>query len=688
MITAVLVSAMLGATLPDGGLIPLDSRSHYPHFLGFRPGDGQVVDCTPPRISWPYVQGTITTGHPTQRLFTLQIAPTDEFADPVVEVRDTPYNFYNALPVLEEGTWHWRVGYRLADEPLRWSDSRSFIVTEDAVEWDRTVIERAPQLLGAKAHPRLGPTDGDWEAFRATLEADEHAAEWLAEVLKIAENAGGRDWWTDFPETDRKDATGLDGADWAKIAWELANCALAYRLTRDESLLPGIDHVVALASFPKGGQSSPEYHADVRKWPTQVTEHLAVCYDLWHPELSEGQREQILASIGWRLHATYLEAASWLRSDGTAHVRGVAVFPASHPFENFVWSMPAALLTAGDLELSDELVPLTLNYLTGVTSGHGPDEGWNEGLAYGGWKGLSMLYAAMHTQLLLPELHLGRSPYFQRLGEWYAHILPLGIRRLSFGDYAQGPEGQRGTQLHIFKLLAWLTDDGRTTRRYHALAGEVGYRRSARPWLDLSAAARLQMPEPRPYSPSAVFPEAGWVMVSTAPPSDREAFEDATGMIFTCRPRGGYSHSFRAENDFVWYAHGQTLSVGAGGAYPDPHSRHSMSHNVIMVDGQGQDWNSRDPAYPYCGRLLAYREGDGYTWWVGDATHAYQNVPGLLRWHRHVVFLDGRAFVIFDDLAMREDADPAQFSWLLHVDQPVELSIDGRPCGSVFTEST
>lgn len=149
-------------------------------------------------------------------------------------------------------------------------------------------------------------------------------------------------------------------------------------------------------------------------------------------------------------------------------------------------------------------------------------------------------------------------------------------------------------------------------------------------------------------------------------------------MVFKCRPRGGYSHSFRSENDFVWHAYGATLSASGGStSYPDPYSRSTMSHNCVLINGEGQNWNYRDPAYPYCGRILAYEQGDDYIHWVGDGTHAYQNIPELMRWHRHVVYLDQRYFVILDDLAMEPDADPAQFSWLFHVWDDTELNIDG-----------
>jgi len=678
MIATALLAAILGVTLPADGLLDYDTRWQYPQYLNTRPGDGQVVATNPPRMSWPYVPGTIVEDHPARRLFTLQIAADDSFEDPAVEVVDTPYNFYNALPVLDEGEWYWRVGYRLPDEDaVSWSDTHSFIITGDAVEWDRTVITRAADILSAKPHPRIGPADGDWAAFRAQLEADPRGAEYLRRTLSAAESATNADWWADFPQTDDLEVTGIADRDWIKITNRLAVVAMAWRLTGDEGLLPAKQHVLTLASFPKGGQTSPEYHAKVAKWPTQVTQHLAVCYDLWYPDLTEDERAAIRDAIEWRLEATYLQAKSWARANGTVDRAGVAVFASSHPFENFVWSLPAVLLTAGDSDLADELTPLVLNFLTGVTASHGPDEGWNEGLSYGGWKGLSMCQAALATQLLLPELEIGRSPYFPRLSEWFAHLHPLGIRRVPFGDYGQDAEGKRSTQLHLTKFIAWLSDDGRATYRFQALVDELDDRPSGYSWWDLAAVTRLTMADPEPYAPDAVFLEAGWVMESTQPPSLRKDFANAIGMIFKCRPRGGYSHSFRSEGDFVWYAHGATLSVGSAGNYPDPNSRHSMSHNVVLINGEGQEWNPQQPSYPYAGRLLAYEKGDGYTWWVGDVTHAYQSVEGLRRWLRHVVFVDDRWFVIFDDLAMDATADPAKFSWLLHVDKPVELAMDG-----------
>jgi len=617
--------------------------------------------------------------------FTLQLASKPDFAKPDYEFR-TPYNFFNALPVLKGTVWYWRVGYSIGSDEEQWSAVRSFRFAPDAIAWDRRFIDSAAEKLSGMSHPRLAPPDGDWSNWRAKIERDELAGAWWKSLRRQTERATKRPWWREFPETDRRDESPYEEAQWASIGRDLAAASFAYRMTADERFARSKQLALALASLPKGGLSSPEYHGASRKWPTQITECLALCYDWWYPDLTDAERQTLLDSIDWRLRATFIEKHSWRNGDHITR-SGPAMFCSSHPYENFVWSLPGVLLTAGDLKISDELVPLCLNYLTGVTSAHGPDEGWNEGLSYGSWKGQSMLWASVYTAMLLPEMELGRNPYYERLGQWYRHLLPLGIKRLSFGDYAADPESKRAVQSTNFRYLTWLTGNGTFAHRWQVLADETGAGPSSRAWLDLFGAERFKMPEPAAEEPScAVFPEAGWVMESTAAPSDREAFQDATGMIFKCRSRGGYSHSYRSENDFVWHALGQTLSAGGGGtAYPDPHSRHSLSHNVVLIDGVGQEWNPAAPVYPYVGRLLAYRKTPGFTHWASDATYAYQTVPGLLRVHRHVVAVDGRWFVLFDDLAVEPSAAPVRFSWLYHVAPPCELDIQKDPPGFQYS---
>lgn len=682
LLSAVALLAVACPSLAEGsgetdlGLLDYDTRWEYPHFLTFRPGNGQQCEVNPPRFSWPYVPHVLMGKDAVRRHeFCLQLSKSGDFTKPDHAIR-TPYNFHNALPILTKGRWHWRVGFFVGSKQEQWSAVRTFVIGDDARPWPRMFINEAARHLAAMPHPRFGPPNGNWSAWRDRLAKDPTTETWLKSIVATADRTLKKGWWKRFPETDRRGKTDLNESQWAGVGRDIAETALAYKLTGEKRFAGAKDRALSLARLDKGGVASPEFHGAKRKWTTQITMCLALVYDWLHDDLTEPERKTLLGSIEWRLRATYLQRASWAARDKIHH-SGSAVFCASHPFENFVWSLPAVLLTAGDLDLADDLTPLCLNYLTGVTAAHGPDEAWNEGMSYGAAKGKSMLGAALTTELLLPELNLGRNPVLRRLGEWYAHLMPLGIDRVPFGDYGASVARKKRSQQTSFRRLSWLTQDGRFARRYAVLKGDGQIPPSNRPWLDLLGATKFDMPKPEPEATHAVFSEAGWVMANTQPPSDVKGWPEAVGMIFQCRPRGGYSHSFRAENDYVWHALGQTLSAGGGGmAYPDPHSRHSMSHNVMLVNGEGQEWNPWAPDTPYVGRLLAYRRTKDWTYWVGDATHAYQTVKGLLRWHRHVVFVDGKWFVVYDDIAMRPEAEPARFSWLYHVAPKCEMTVD------------
>ena len=160
----VLSAALLATVLGADGLLPLDGRWQYPHYLTFRPGDGQVCQVNPPRMSWPYVPGVLTDRKsPPLWEFTLQLSRSADFTKPELEIT-TPYNFYNALPVLGDGKWLWRVGYGVGTDQEQWSPARSFEIGPDTAPWDRTMISDAAATLAAQSHPRFGPPEGRLDA--------------------------------------------------------------------------------------------------------------------------------------------------------------------------------------------------------------------------------------------------------------------------------------------------------------------------------------------------------------------------------------------------------------------------------------------------------------------------------------------------------------------------------------------
>jgi hypothetical protein len=117
-----------------------------------------------------------------------------------------------------------------------------------------------------------------------------------------------------------------------------------------------------------------------------------------------------------------------------------------------------------------------------------------------------------------------------------------------------------------------------------------------------------------------------------------------------------------------------------------------MSHNTVLVDGLGQFTGRNAATVPVAARLLAYHEGDGFVYWAGDATMAYPRAPGavrfwwggldelyeardarhLQRFHRHVLFVRDRYFVVLDDLVAQR---PSRFSWLYHVLPEADLHL-------------
>ena len=689
VLTGVGLCAASADVIGEDALLEIDTRIHYAHFLGFRPGDGQVCEVNPPRFSWPYVPEHIAPESPMPRtIFALQISRSANFANLEVDVSGFAYNFYNALPSLKgRGPWHWRVGYQPPEGgKVQWSAVRTFTIAPDAVEWDRTIINRMGEYL--KGHPRILFTRETWPQIRKLRDTDEISAEVFAHIIRSADGAMERSWWDEFPEDDqqrfRGGTTKFEGSKvYAQIGSGLLTVAFAHKLTGDPKYAGAKERLLKLASWAPGGFASPEGLGKVdAKNTTAITTQLGLYFDWFYDELSESERKVILDSLRWRIDHT-LNNYSWGRKGGINR-GGISAFTSSHPFENTYWMLPGALATYEHLEVARDAVEVGLNFLTGVTNSMGPEEAWNEGMAYGGWKFGTTLEATMFAHLTVPELHLERNPFYRRIGAFFRHLTPLGLEFCSFGNNCVNPDIYRRNHNGNFRKLAYLIGDGRLMAGWeHCHQREGGTRGFSAPWIEYVLPYYGEAPHPALETEhNLLLPVAGWVLANTQPPSDPEAYDDAVGMLFHCRPRGGYSHSFFNENTFDIFAYGSVIASHSGGSSNrNPHSRNSMSHNVVLIDGIGQRQDKLDPAHPWAGRIAAYEESEDYVYWAGDATHAYQGIPEL-RWAiRHVLFMRGRYFVIFDDLGLDPTADPARFSWLWHVrqDVPVEVAEGETP---------
>jgi len=675
-----------GATVTIGNQAMLadNPRTHFGRCVNDAPVEGETLRLNPPRFRWRY--------HPDGNrgglfMFVFQIADSHEFDDMIVDVT-TPFNFYNTIaPFSGRGPYYWRVGYiegESADgkKPFRWSPVRSFRIAADAQVWDRSML--AEPDFSIKPHPRIMLTDGNREKILRQIKTDTETRIIFNKIRSAADETLTKPWYIDFPVSDKEEAPEI----FYRMTHELCHLAFMYRLNGEEKYASVIPRAVTFASYQRGGRTSPEPIGESNEDSTQNTEFLALLYDWLYPDLTQSERNVFVKSLEWRIDH-FVNNFAWKRTrDGkrTVHMGSLATIGASHSYEGFWDTFPAGLAIYEESEVARVCVHLGVNWMAGVSSSHGFDEGWNEGPGYANSKFKWMLNAMLYLDSVFPEFRTGSNPWLRRIGEWFCRVTPVGMNYAPWGHQSNYRNYYEYGRISNFRRFAYLTGDGVLLRNWKETGGVRSMERiSFRLWTECILPVLYEKPDEQPEDdPVGFFPLAGWVMAGTQPPSTSGCYENSVGMIFQCRPLGAYSHSFANENSFHIYGYGEDLSYASGTSEYEPHAFHTMSHNTILIDGLGQS-QPNPPETPRVGYLRAFQRGEGYVYWAGDATDAYSKKPlersggwwgtldpiynerdaGHLKlFIRHVVFLRGKYFVIFDDLACEK---PAKYTWLYHI---------------------
>ncbi len=505
------------------------------------------------------------------------------------------------------------------------------------------------------------PRSEEWREFDWTIRAPAQGTRLIAEAFNYY--AGGEVWWDDL---------------------------FIGRTPDGENLLEN-------GNFDEAGDDAPvgwRYHAyDTDSSAEYEDGRVGILCPDSSDRGSWGQNLEVKQPGTYHVRGRYRTSSSML----TAKVRGTSLSGqcSSHQYEASMDTAVCGLVLAEHSPVGREWFDLMLNYLIGVTSGYGFDEAWNEGAGYGTSKNKWLTNASLYFDTALPEADLGRNPFYQRLGSWFRRIIPVGMDHHAWGNQRNA---SRGNHLAAFRKMAHLTGDGRFLYNWRAYGGE-GFR-AWRTWTEYVLPAYYEEPEPVPESETVeVFDIAGWAMAASGPPSDPATYEEGAGVILQCRPRGGYSHSFNSDGSVQLHAYGQMLNHGGGtSANGDAYAYHTMSHNVVLIDGLGQGQPARGMRHPTYGHITGHSEGalpDGgrFVYFAADPTLCYPHEPGnFRRWSypsanvyadralpyldsyvRHVLFVRDRYFVIYDDLRCSR---PATFTWLWHILPDDPLSFD------------
>ena len=668
--------------------LPADERWVYPRYLGFRPADGQVCQLNPPRFCWPFSPQVIPAGKlsPHSR-FSLRVGATPALDRPIIAVDNISYNFYNALPSLPHaGHWFWQIIYYSGQRQTSKSQIRSFELTPDAVAWDRSGWQKEQLDVRLSRHPRIIFTPENRSDLLALRANDPESNRIAQQAVALAKADLQSDWFINFPANDNDRSAYFSFSRWSQ---RLHNMAFAYILTQDGKFLAVTDRLRQLAGYPPGGYASPEGIGSAHKFSTKITEHLGVAFDWLYHHLSDEERETIQNSLEWRISHT-LNHFSWLK-DGKINPKGIAVSGTSHAWENITWTLTGALAVVEHCPSASQFMNLALNYLVGVGSGFAQDEGWNESASYSPWRFGSLVAVSIYAGMTIPDLYLERNPFFHRLGQFFLYQIPVGVLRPAWGDAGYQYRYPELGQLAYLRKLAYFTGDRRLLQ-------------ARRSWQDALASGKvssmaLGQPEieeitdyPRPWTEYAlkyffpspqvetapdrtqIFPVAGWAMGYSQPPDRLESFRQGVGFVTNCRPRGGYSRSHQSNGGFELFAYGQTIATGGSSrSNRDVVARSSQSHNLVLINGQGQSENEGNPDFPNAGRILTWKEkrhtdtnGPDFVHLCSDLRNAYLQHPHphLQHYLRHFMFVRDRHFVVYDDLALLPQAQPALFSCL------------------------
>jgi hypothetical protein len=707
-------------------LLPDDPRSHFNRSVNFAPADGQLCDLNPPRFRWRY--------HPSQPgqggdyLFTFQVASDAGFKQRLVDV-ETEFNFYNTIgPLAGDGPFYWRVGYKdrsVQGSPVEWSEVRRFTLAKGARVWDRSGLAKPD--FSKKPHPRILLSAERLPKFRNLLQNDPEARAIFEQLQLRADEVVQSDWYAHMPETDTEP---ID-IGYVTMGHDLATVAFCWRVTGEPKYAGVKDRALKMALYPRGGRSSPQAAGgDSAEDSTQTTEALGLLYDWLWQDMTARQRKDFAASLDWRIEhfvnhfawkytprprersrtasgpasrpaATQATTTRPAASQPIVYFGSLSTTAGSHQYEGFWDTFPAALAAYEDSPNARLCFSLGVNYMVGVGSGHGSDEGWNEGPGYGNSKFAWMVNSLSYLDSVFPEFQIGRNPWLIRQGEWFRSVTPVGLRHAPWGHGSNKAQYYENGHRKSYRKLAYLTGDGRFLANHAWYAALESDDEMMRPWIECTLPLWRDRPEPVVQEePVRLFPIAGWVTALSGPPSDPDTYQRGAGMIFACRSMGAYSHAFACDNSFHVFAYGQDISHAAGTGEKEPHAYSTMSHNAILVDGMGQTQGHQN--VPQFGRIVAFGQAPNAVYWCGDATMSYphtkhrvqtywgsigevydqRDLSYVTRVNRHVLFVRNKYFVILDDLAA---AQPATWTWLYHAEQSEEGSLDEQTGSFVYT---
>lgn len=237
-----------------------------------------------------------------------------------------------------------------------------------------------------------------------------------------------------------------------------------------------------------------------------------------------------------------------------------------------------------------------------------------------------------------------------------------GNTKIGFLNY-----GDSAYTANIMPMVRWMRRLGYDTPALAAYAAAVGEEEDI---LTLTGSLdKTPLTELETLPKTAVYPKTGYAI-------HRSSWQpDATLLAI----KSGYTwnHAHADAGSFVLYDKGQPLFIDSGScSYGDRLYRSyyckDISHNVLLVDGQGQREEEQIRGSKFSGCISDYYEQNGLFYVQADATGPMAHVCS--RMYRNFLWLDGQTLVVVDDVLCHE---PCTLQFLLHYDGEATVSENG-----------
>lgn len=620
-----------------------------------RPLDGENLDVSPPGFCW-WPAGA--RGRVRYRLKIVDAAGTTAYESPMI---DDPA--HAPTQVLPGGKYTWTVdAIDRAGKTCDTRKSQSFTIAAGAYAqpWvpAKELLARVP-----REHPRLIFTKAALAEIRATLsttrkEAFDALARQAQGALKLKPPAE---------------------PDYDKLT-DASERRMAYQDTFGELRRYHTDGMVALALMHllsgerKYGDLSKAILLGAAEWDPEgvssvmgkygdevglgLVKSCAQTYDWIYDILSDSERAKVQKMLVARADQMLrrLEKRDYL----------------AYPEESHAGRLPGYLVEHAIALAEEPRAEVWMDYamrvfLTVFPHWAGKDGGWAEGVSYG---------LAYNTIYLMPfeslrgatGFDLWQRPFYRQVRYFFLYQIAPRAEIMPFGDMEHDAVPPRASAV-------------RALLQFHASR----YRDPiVRGWVDLLRETSGKLPAPsflpglilpddlRPESPARLPPDRVSYGVGWAALHSHLADPDRDLMVaFKSSPYGAVSHSHADQNSFAIVKGGQALAITGGPRYPThgspfhlQYARQTVAHNAILADGQGQAVGGANIG----GRIAAFQCKPHLGYVCGDAKDAYAGRLTCAR--RHVLLVRPSLVVVVDDLSAPQ---PADFQWLLHTRQAMEL---------------